>query len=232
MAETIFRGLFDTETAHVISVADFMYCIASALVIGWIIAIFYMYKNAYSRNFIVTIATIPAIVCVVIMMVNGNVGAGVAVAGAFSLVRFRSVPGTAKEIGVLFMAMAAGIMTGMGYLAYAFLFVVILGLVDVFYAQIEFGMRKRAVLERTLHITMPEDLDYVEVFDELFARYTEKYSLVSVKTTNMGSLFKLTYQITFREAKAEKAFIDEIRCRNGNLEVALSYQESGAAEMM
>ena len=99
MAETIFRGLFDTETAHVISVADFMCCIASALVIGWIIAIFYMYKNAYSRNFIVTIATIPAIVCVVIMMVNGNVGAGVAVAGAFSLVRFRSVPGTAKEIG-------------------------------------------------------------------------------------------------------------------------------------
>ena len=89
MAETIFRGLFDTETAHVISVADFMCCIASALVIGWIIAIFYMYKNAYSRNFIVTIATIPAIVCVVIMMVNGNVGAGVAVAGAFSLVRFR-----------------------------------------------------------------------------------------------------------------------------------------------
>ena len=127
---------------------------------------------------------------------------------------------------------SAGIMTGMGYLAYAFLFVVILGLVDVFYAQIEFGMRKRAVLERTLHITMPEDLDYVEVFDDLFARYTEKYSLVSVKTTNMGSLFKLTYQITFREAKAEKAFIDEIRCRNGNLEVALSYQESGALEMM
>lgn len=232
MAETIFRGLFDTETAHVISVADFMICIVSSLVIGWMISMMYMYKNTYSRSFIVTIATIPAIVCVVIMMVNGNVGAGVAVAGAFSLVRFRSVPGTAKEIGVLFMAMGAGIITGMGYIAYAFLFVVILGLVDAFYARIDFGMRKRTALERILHITIPEDLDYVEVFDDLFARFTEKHSLINVKTTNMGSLFKLTYQITFREMNAEKAFMDEIRCRNGNLEVALSYQESGTTEMM
>ncbi|MDE6365003.1 MAG: DUF4956 domain-containing protein [Lachnospiraceae bacterium] len=232
MAETIFRGLFDAETAHVISVKDFMICVVSSLVIGWMISMMYMYKNVYSKSFIVTIATIPAIVCVVIMMVNGNVGAGVAVAGAFSLVRFRSAPGTAKEIGVLFMAMGAGIITGMGYIAYAFLFVVILGLVDVFYARIDFGIRKRAMLERTLHITIPEDLDYVEVFDDLFARYTDKHCLVNVKTTNMGSLFKLTYQITFCEANAEKAFMDEIRCRNGNLEVALSYQESGVAEMM
>lgn len=232
MAETIFRGLFDAETAHVISVVDFMVCIVSSLVIGWMISMMYMYKNVYSKSFIVTIATIPAIVCVVIMMVNGNVGAGVAVAGAFSLVRFRSAPGTAKEIGVLFMAMGAGIITGMGYIAYAFLFVVILGLVDVFYARIDFGVGKRTALDRTLHITIPEDLDYVEVFDDLFARYTDKHCLVNVKTTNMGSLFKLTYQITFRETNAEKSFMDEIRCRNGNLEVALSYQESGAAEMM
>lgn len=232
MAETIFRGLFDAETAHVISVVDFMVCIVSSLVIGWMISMMYMYKNVYSKSFIVTIATIPAIVCVVIMMVNGNVGAGVAVAGAFSLVRFRSAPGTAKEIGVLFMAMGAGIITGMGYIAYAFLFVVILGLADVFYARIDFGVGKRTALDRTLHVTIPEDLDYVEVFDDLFARYTDKHCLVNVKTTNMGSLFKLTYQITFRETNAEKSFMDEIRCRNGNLEVALSYQESGAAEMM
>lgn len=179
-----------------------------------------------------TIATIPAIVCVVIMMVNGNVGAGVAVAGAFSLVRFRSAPGTAKEIGVLFMAMGVGIITGMGYIAYAFLFVVILGGMDLFYAQIDFGIKKHPALQRTLHVTIPEDLDYVEVFDDLLAEYTEKHSLVNVKTTNMGSLFKLTYQITFREANVEKAFIDAVRCRNGNLEVALSNQENGEAEMM
>lgn len=232
MLETIFRGLFDAETASVISVADFMICIISSLVIGWMISVMYMYKNTYSRSFIVTIATIPAIVCVVIMMVNGNVGAGVAVAGAFSLVRFRSAPGTAKEIGVLFMAMGAGIITGMGYIAYAVLFVVILGGVDLFYAQIDFGIKKHPALQRTLHVTIPEDLDYVEVFDDLFAEYTEKYSLVNVKTTNMGSLFKLTYQITFREANVEKAFIDAVRCRNGNLEVALSNQENGETEMM
>ena len=232
MLETIFRGLFDAETASVISVADFMICIISSLVIGWMISVMYMYKNTYSRSFIVTIATIPAIVCVVIMMVNGNVGAGVAVAGAFSLVRFRSAPGTAKEIGVLFMAMGVGIISGMGYFAYAFLFVVILGGMDLFYAQIDFGIKKHPALQRTLHVTIPEDLDYVEVFDDLFAEYTEKHSLVNVKTTNMGSLFKLTYQITFREANVEKAFIDAVRCRNGNLEVALSNQENGEAEMM
>ncbi len=224
--------MFDAETASIISVADFMICIVSSLVIGLIISVMYMYRNTYSKSFIVTIATIPAIVCAVIMMVNGNVGAGVAVAGAFSLVRFRSAPGTAKEIGVLFMAMGAGIITGMGYIAYAFLFAVIMGLVDMLYARIDFGAKKRADLDRTLHVTIPEDLDYVEVFDDLFARYTKKSELVNVKTTNMGSLFKLTYHITFQESGTEKAFIDAVRCRNGNLEIALSNQESGITDMM
>ncbi|MDE7478106.1 MAG: DUF4956 domain-containing protein [Lachnospiraceae bacterium] len=232
MAESIFRGLFDAETANVISVADFMICIVSSLVIGFIISVMYMYKNTYSKSFIVTIATIPAIVCVVIMMVNGNVGAGVAVAGAFSLVRFRSAPGTAKEIGVLFMAMGAGIIMGMGYIAYAFLFVIIMGLVEMFYARIDFGAKKHAALERTLNITIPEDLDYVDVFEELFNRYTSKCELINVKTTNMGSLFKLTYHITFRETGTEKAFIDEVRCRNGNLEISVSHQESSVSDMM
>lgn len=232
MLETIFRGLFDAETASVIPVADFMICVVSSLVLGFVLSVMYMYKNTYSKSFIVTIATIPAIVCVVIMMVNGNVGAGVAVAGAFGLVRFRSAPGTAKEIGVLFMAMGAGIITGMGYIAYAFLFVLIMGAVDMLYAQIGFGGRKHDALERTLHITIPEDLDYLEVFDDLFERYAGKCELVNVKTTNMGSLFKLTYHITFREAGREKAFIDDVRCRNGNLEVALSNRESSVSEMM
>lgn len=232
MVENVFRGLFDAETASVISVADFMVCIISSLVIGLILAVMYMYKNTYSANFIVTIATIPAIVCVVIMMVNGNVGAGVAVAGAFSLVRFRSAPGTAKEIGVLFMAMGAGLLTGMGYIAYALLFAVIMGLVDLLYARIRFGERKRAALERTLHITIPEDLDYVDLFEDLFERYTSRHELIHVKTTNMGSLFKLTYHITLQKEHTEKPFIDEARCRNGNLEIALSMQESGMTEIL
>lgn len=226
MLETIFQGLFDAETASVISVADFMICIISSLVIGWMISVMYMYKNTYSRSFIVTIATIPAIVCVVIMMVNGNVGAGVAVAGTFSLVRFRSVPGTAKEIGVLFLAMGTGLITGMGYIAFAVLFVAIMGLVNVLYTMIDFGAKKQCLLDKTMHIMIPEDLDYTEVFDDIFEKFTQKNTLVNVKTTNMGSLFKLTYNITLKEEKIEKALIDAVRCRNGNLEITMSIQET------
>lgn len=231
MLQNIFRGLFDAETANVIAVSDFMICIVCSLIIGFVIAAMYMYKSTYSKSFIVTLAMLPAVVCVVIMMVNGNIGAGVAVAGAFSLVRFRSVPGTAKEIGVLFMAMGAGLIMGMGYIAYAFLFVIILGLVNMLYAQLYFGAKKQKALHKTLRITIPEDLDYTDVFDDIFDRYTEKSELVNVKTTNMGSLFKLTYNLTFKTENTEKAFIDEIRCRNGNLEITISNQETAVAEL-
>lgn len=232
MIQNIFRGLFDAGNAGMIALPDFMICIGSSLVIGFIIAAMYMYKGTYSRSFIVSLATLPAVVCVVIMMVNGNVGAGVAVAGAFSLVRFRSLPGTAKEIGVIFMAMCAGLITGMGYIAYALLFAVIVGLMNMLYARLDFGEKKHAALNRTLHITIPEDLDYIEVFDDLFDKYTSRRELLSVKTTNMGSLFKLTYNLTFQEKNTEKAFIDELRCRNGNLEIMLSNQENELVEML
>lgn len=231
MLQNIFRGLFDAETANVIAVSDFMICIVCSLIIGFVIAAMYMYKSTYSKSFIVTLAMLPAVVCVVIMMVNGNIGAGVAVAGAFGLVRFRSVPGTAKEIGVLFMAMGAGLIMGMGYIAYAFLFVIILGLVNMLYAQLDFGAKKQKALHKTLRITIPEDLDYTDVFDDIFDRFTEKSELVNVKTTNMGSLFKLTYNLTFKTENTEKAFIDEIRCRNGNLEITISNQETAVAEL-
>jgi hypothetical protein len=232
MFTNIFTGLFDTQAATAIDITEFMICIASSLVIGFIIAAMYMYKSIYSKSFIVTLATLPAIVCVIIMMVNGNIGAGVAVAGAFSLVRFRSLPGTAKEIGVLFMAMGAGLITGMGYIAYAFAFVIVLGLVNIIYAQFDFGVRKQTALNKTLRVTIPEDLDYTDVFDDIFDKYTNNAELVNVKTTNMGSLFKLTYNVRFREEKTEKQFIDELRCRNGNLEITMSKQEDLSAEML
>lgn len=230
MSETIFKGLFDAESVSVIAVSDFLICILSSLVIGLIIAVMYTYKNEYSRSFIVTLAMIPAIVCAVIMMVNGNVGAGVATAGAFSLVRFRSLPGTAKEIGILFLAMGTGLITGMGYIAYGFLFAVVLSAVYMFYSQIGFGtkkqMAKQFALKKTMRITIPEDLDYTEIFDDLFEKYTKDNELVSVKTTNMGSLFRLTYDMTLKDKSMEKALIDDIRCRNGNLEITVSRQET------
>ncbi len=226
--ENIFKGLFDTQATDVIALSDFMICIISSLVIGFIIALMYMYKNEYSKSFIVTLATLPAIVCVIIMMVNGNVGAGVAVAGAFSLVRFRSLPGTAREIGVIFLAMGTGLITGMGYIAYGFVFAIVLGAVSMLYSQAGFGDKKQTGRKRTMRITIPEDLDYTEIFDDIFERYTEDNELVNVKTTNMGSLFRLTYNVTLKDSGMEKALIDDIRCRNGNLEIVASMQETAA----
>ncbi len=226
MLETVFKGVFDTDMTSVITVSDFILCVACSLVIGLILAFAYMYRTRYTKSFVATLALLPAVVCVVIMMVNGNVGTGVAVAGAFSLVRFRSAPGTAKEIGILFLAMGAGMIAGMGYLGYAFLFAIILSAVSMLYSRLDFGARKNSAIYKTLHITIPEDLDYTNVFEELLAQYASSWELTNVKTTNMGSLFKLTYDITLKNPGAEKKLIDKLRCRNGNLEISVSKQET------
>ena len=160
-----------------------------------------------------------------IMMVNGNVGAGVAVAGAFSLVRFRSAAGSAKEIAVIFLAMAAGLVCGMGYLAYAALFTIIIGLILLALQFIRIPQSKGVLKRKTLRITIPEDLDYTSIFNDIFDKYTTEYKLTNVKTSNMGSLFKLTYQLTERDMTKEKEMIDELRIRNGNLEISISEQE-------
>lgn len=231
MPDQLFRGLFDTEMTAVISVPDFLLCVGSALVIGLLISACYRYHIRYTRSFVATLALLPAVVCVVIMMVNGNVGAGVAVAGAFSLVRFRSVPGTAREIGALFLAMGAGLIVGMGYIAYGFLFSIILGAASMLYNRLDFGAGEKAALYKTLHITIPEDLDYTGVFDGLLREYTSSCELTQVRTTNMGSLFRLTYNITLRSADREKELIDKLRCRNGNLEITVSKQENTVGEL-
>ena len=202
-----------------------------SLVIGLMLAVCSMYRSRYTKSFVLTLALLPAVVCVVIMMVNGNVGAGVAVAGAFSLVRFRSVPGTAKEIGMLFLSMGAGLVAGMGYLGYAVLFTVILGGVTMLYTHVNLGKGKKADLHKVLNVTIPEDLDYSQVFDDIFDKYTASCELVKVKTTNMGSLFRLTYHITIKDAAKEKEMLDAIRCRNGNLEISVSRQETTPVEL-
>ena len=231
MPADFFRGLFDTDLTTVIAPSDFLLCVFCALVIGLILAAFYMYRTRYTKSFVATLALLPAVVCVVIMMVNGNVGTGVAVAGAFSLVRFRSVPGSAKEIGAIFLAMGTGLIVGMGYLGYAFLCAIVLGLASALYARLDFGARKRAVLYKTLHITIPEDLDYTDVFEPILKAYTSASELTQVKTTNMGSLFKLTYDLTLRNSDKEKEMIDQLRCRNGNLEISISRQETAISEL-
>ena len=221
-------GLFDSVfgTAATITVQEFLICIAVSLVIGVFLALVYAFRSKYTQSFLVTLALIPAVVCVVIMMVNGNVGAGVAVAGAFSLVRFRSVPGSAKEICAIFLAMGAGLVTGMGFIGYAVLFAVILGGAMFICSLTGFGCG-RDEEERTLKITVPENLDYTEAFDEILADCTDSYRLTNVKTTNMGSLFKLTYVVKLKKDTNQKDMIDRLRVRNGNLEIMLTQVDTG-----
>ncbi len=226
---SLFSGIFDSTTTTVITPSNFLLCVCSALVIGLILAFFYMYNTRHSKSFVATLALLPAIVCVVIMMVNGNVGTGVAVAGAFSLVRFRSAAGTAKEIGAIFLAMCCGLICGMGYLGYAFLCAILLGGVFMLYSKLNFG--DNGAKAKTLNITIPEDLNYTDVFDPIMKAHTSSYELTRVKTTNMGSLFRLTYDITLHDAKEEKVLIDELRTRNGNLEISVSNQQTSTAEL-
>ncbi|MBR6741893.1 MAG: DUF4956 domain-containing protein [Clostridia bacterium] len=227
--QAIFKGVFDSAQAQTIGVGNFLLCLGVALALGLVIAAVYAWKNEHSASFMLTLALLPAVVCVVIMMVNGNIGAGVAVAGAFSLVRFRSAPGSAKEIVTIFLAMGTGLIAGMGYLGFAALFCVVMCLTLVLYGIIT-GNTDHAA-QRTLKITIPEDLDYTGAFDDIFAQYTKKSELVKVKTTNMGSMFRLTYDVTLKNASAEKEMIDRIRERNGNLEIMVSKQESRIAEL-
>ena len=231
MLSNIFTGIFDTTGETVIAVPQFILCIVVSLMIGAFITWVYTYKSRYTASFAITLAMLPAVVCIEIMMVNGNVGAGVAVAGAFSLVRFRSVPGTAKEIGTIFLAMAAGLIAGMGYLGFAVLFSLIMGLVMLMLNITGFGTHKKATNDKTLKITIPEDLNYGEVFDDLFEQYLTHCEVIAVKTSNMGSLYKLTYHITLKDQKQEKKFIDELRCRNGNLEISIMQQEVNVNEL-
>ena len=228
--DAIFKGIFDTEPTQTIEVGDFLLCIGVTLVLGMIMAAAYMFKNEHTKSFLVTLALLPAVVCVVIMMVNGNIGAGVAVAGAFSLVRFRSAPGSAKEIVTIFLAMGAGLIAGMGYLGFAALFTVIMCAMFLIYNALACNAKSEAV-NKTIKITIPEDLDYTGAFDDIFAEYTKKSELIKVKTTNMGSMFRLTYNATLKDATKEKEMIDRIRERNGNLEIMVSKQENRTAEL-
>lgn len=226
MINNLFKGIFDSGLTNIIALSDFFLCIGTALLTGLIFAGMYIYRTRCSKSFVVTLALLPATVCMVIMMVNGNVGAGVAVAGAFSLVRFRSAPGSAKEIGSIFLAMAAGLITGMGYLGYAILFSIVMAIIYLIYTTIELNTKDRGELYKTLHITIPEDLDYDDVFEEIFKDYASAWELVQVKTTNMGSMFRLTYNITLLYNASVKELIDKLRCRNGNLEITVSKQET------
>ncbi len=212
MLDSIISGTEITPSA-------FFICTAVSLILGVAAAALSMYKtkSKYSQSYILTLAMLPALVQVVIMMVNGNIGAGVAVAGAFGLIRFRSAPGTAKEIGMLFLTTAVGLATGMGYVAIAAVFFLIIAVFLLALTAARFGAG--ASDERELKITIPECLDYDGLFDDLFEKYTRRTELTRVKTTNMGTLYELSYTVVLNDPGTTKAFLDELRTRNGNLTI-------------
>lgn len=197
----------------------------TAIICGMIIASTYMIKNRYSKSLVITLVLLPAIVELVIILVNGNLGAGVAVAGAFSLVRFRSTPGSGQEITSIFLAMAVGLATGMGYIGIAFIFTLIISAVNLILSMMNLTQEGNGF--RVLKITIPENLDYEGRFEDIFERYLKNYEYEEVRTTNMGSLYKITLGVVLKDGMSSKEMMDELRTRNGNLDISLSRRTFG-----
>jgi len=210
-------AIFASVLTNGITAGTFFACMAVSLLLGALVAGVYMFRNPYTQSMAITLALLPVLVQSIILLVNGNLGAGVAVAGAFSLVRFRSAAGTARDITCIFLAMTLGLSTGMGYLGIAVITAVVVCVFLLVYQGLSFG--KKPPEDKELKITIPENLDYTGLFDDLFAQYTRVAELVSVRTTNMGSLYNLHYHITLKSTDIEKEFLDAIRCRNGNLDI-------------
>ncbi len=220
--ENLFESVFkQSDGTTSVTIPMFFLVIGVAIAMGVIISLFAYYKGKSSKSFYMANSLLPMAVAMVIMLVNGNIGVGVAVAGAFGLVRFRSAQGSAKEIAVIFISMAIGLGLGVGYIAYSVIFGLIAGIALIIFGNVKIW-DKKSDDEKTLKITIPENIDYLTVFDDIFEKYTKKYDLLKTKSTNMGSLFILTYEIILKDKSTEKNFIDEIRCRNGNLEIQLS----------
>lgn len=221
--------MLDSILTNGASMPQFLLCMAVSLILGAVIAGVYMFRNTCSKQFAITLALLPLIVQVAITMVGGNVGTGIAVAGTFSLVRFRSVPGDGKDICSVFLAMVAGLVMAGGYIGIAVLLTVVTGAMSILYTITPFGETGKA--DKELIVTIPENLDYTGIFDDLFSQYTSKNELVRVKTSNMGSVYKLTYFITLKSLEQEKTFLDELRCRNGNLDIVCGRRSSIKTEL-
>lgn len=219
-----------TNAAGELSTAGALGCLLASVICGLVIAFLYMFRSSYTKSFVIGLVILPALVQVVITVVNGNLGAAVSVMGAFSLVRFRSLPGTSKDITFIFFAMAVGLANGMGFVYYSGAIVIMLALIYLLLVVSKFGDGN--LKEKSLKVLIPETLDYMTVFDDIFEKYLNKVDLVRVKTEDLGSIFELSYLVSLKDPSQEKEFVDALRTRNGNLTIICSRPISKAPEEM
>lgn len=208
-------------TSGVLTISSVFICILVSVILGVMIAFVHMKTSQYTKNFVITLSILPLLVSVVMMMVNGNLGTSVAILGAFSLIRFRSLPGNSREIASVFWAMAIGLSIGMGQIYFAMLITVVISILLLVFYRTKFGEDKTSM--QILSIAVPEDLDFDHAFDEVFKQYLAHYELIKVETTNLGSLFELKYNVSLKDNVKEQAFINDIRVRNGNLKINLHH---------
>lgn len=211
--------MFESIFSDTLTLESVLLSIIVSLLLGLFVAYIHMGTTKYTKNFIITLSILPLLVQIVMMMVNGNLGTSVAVLGAFSLIRFRSIPGNSREITSIFFAMAIGLATGMGQLILAIMLTIIIGFVLFILSKSKFGEQK--ISDQVLKITIPETLDYNNVFNDIFNEYLEEYKLFQIKTTSMGSLYELSYKVSLKDDLCSKKLMDDIRVRNGNLKIVL-----------
>lgn len=219
MLSSVFSDAAAASTTAAVTMKSLLMCLGVSLVLGVLNSLVFSFRSQHSKSFSLTMALLPMTICIVIMMVNGNIGTGIAVAGTFALIRFRSVPGTAREIAAIFTTMAMGLAIGMGYVGVAVVFFLFEAALTLLLTWIGFG--SKATVEKQLRITMPENFDYNGLFDEVFKKYTKRVELIRIRTTNMGTLYELTYRVILPNNQIPKDMIDEIRSKNGNLNVIL-----------
>ncbi len=229
ISDGIFTSLLLHEGYIVPNALMLAVCMFAALLLGLAVSVLYMYRNAFNKGFAVTLVLLPMIVASVVSVVNGNIGMGIVMGGAFGLVRFRSAQGTARDILSIFLSMAAGFICGSGYVLLAVIMVALVCVIG--FILLKTGFAQKSFRQRELRITVPESLDYTNSFNDILKKYTSEYELEKVKTTNMGSLYKLYYRISLRNVKDEKHMMDEIRTRNGNLEIICGVIDTSKPEL-
>ncbi|MCR4963474.1 MAG: DUF4956 domain-containing protein [Firmicutes bacterium] len=213
--------MFDSIYSAIVTPTQFFLMAAAAIVSGFVFSWIMSFRIRSTKRFFIISALIPFVVSAVITFVNGNIGAGVAIGGAFGLIRFRSAQGSADEIAAILVAMGSGIAFGMGYIVYGVIILLAMAVLFLILSYANIFEHKGITDDRLLRITIPETLEYSGAFDDAFDFYLKKAESVGVKTTGMGSMFRLSYKIQMKDPKEEKAFIDELRTRNGNLEISI-----------